>query len=61
MPCFDITPSQVHLVAEDQEQALIEAFKREYYAKRFPNLSDSELQAAVFATKPEEGACLYTL
>lgn len=50
---------QVHLVPEDKEGALINTLKRQYYAKRYPDLSDEELVAALFATRPEEGACLY--
>ncbi|CAD6584398.1 MAG: galactokinase [Cyphobasidiales sp. Tagirdzhanova-0007] len=51
----------VHLVPQKLERMLIEALKKEYYATNFPNLSNQELQEAVFATRPEEGACLYLL
>lgn len=52
---------QVHLVLEDRQSELIQALRKEYYAKHFPDLSEQELQEAIFATKPEEGACLYDL
>ena len=46
---------------EDRQEELIQALRSQYYAKHFPNLSEEELQEAIFATKPEEGACLYDL
>lgn len=49
----------VHLVPDELQGHLIDTLKREYYAKRFPGLSQQQLEEAVFATKPEEGACLY--
>ncbi|KAK9893861.1 Galactokinase [Cystobasidium minutum MCA 4210] len=51
----------VHLVLEDRQDELIQALQSEYYAKHYPKLSGEELQEAIFATKPEEGACLYDL
>jgi len=51
----------IHLVPDELQEHLIETLKRDYYAKKFPDLSQQELEEAVFATKPEEGACLYLL
>lgn len=48
-------------MTEDKQEELIEALRKEYYAKKFPNLSEEDLKEAIFATKPEEGACLYDL
>lgn len=49
----------VHLLAEPDVPAFVDALKREYYAKRFPDLRDDELDDSLFATKPESGACLF--
>lgn len=37
------------------------ALRTDYYEKHYPGLSDTDLNAALFATKPEEGACLFVL
>jgi len=39
----------------------VKALREEYYAKRFPNLKEEELDAACFATKPGTGACIYLI
>ncbi|GAA5986428.1 hypothetical protein JCM11641_000996 [Rhodosporidiobolus odoratus] len=49
----------VSLVKEPDVPKFIEALKKEYYNKRFPNLTEGELNDAVFATKPEAGACCF--
>ncbi|KAK4706064.1 hypothetical protein P7C70_g132, partial [Phenoliferia sp. Uapishka_3] len=49
----------VSLVPEPEVPAFIKALKEGYYAKRFPNLTQNELDDACFATKPEAGACLF--
>jgi len=49
----------VHLIPEPSEKEFINKLKEEYYAKRFPNLTEEELSYAVFATKPESGACIF--
>lgn len=51
----------VHIVPDELRDHLIDTLKKEYYAKKFPDLTAEQLEEAVFATKPEEGACLYTL
>ncbi|GAA5904892.1 hypothetical protein JCM5296_006136 [Sporobolomyces johnsonii] len=49
----------VSLVLEPDLERFIAALRSEYYAKRFPNLTEKELADACFATKPEAGACLF--
>lgn len=39
--------------------SFLDALRKEYYGKRFPNLSEAELDDACFATKPENGATLF--
>lgn len=39
--------------------AFIKALRTEYYNKRYPDLTEAELNDACFATKPENGAILY--
>lgn len=53
--------TQVHLVPRELLDSLIETLKREYYAKKYPDLSEEELGEAIFSTIPEEGANLYRL
>ncbi|BGP14980.1 hypothetical protein JCM10213_007216 [Rhodosporidiobolus nylandii] len=49
----------VSLVKEPDVPAFLKALKAEYYGKRFPDLSEQELDDAIFATKPEAGACVF--
>ncbi|GAA6029776.1 hypothetical protein JCM8097_001044 [Rhodosporidiobolus ruineniae] len=49
----------VSLVPEPQVPDFIKALREQYYAKRFPNLSEDELEDALFATKPESGASVF--
>lgn len=49
----------VHLVPESSSTSFIAAIKAGYFAKRFPNLTEAELNDVCFATKPERGACLF--
>ncbi|KAI5480405.1 galactokinase [Pseudohyphozyma bogoriensis] len=49
----------VSLVPEAQVDGFIKSLREGYYAKRFPNLTENELNDACFATKPEAGACIY--
>ncbi|GAA5894924.1 hypothetical protein JCM6882_008246 [Rhodosporidiobolus microsporus] len=46
----------VSLVREPDVPNFIKTLRAEYYNKRFPNLSEKELDDAMFATKPEAGA-----
>ncbi|KAJ2493872.1 galactokinase [Coemansia sp. RSA 2050] len=49
----------VHLVRQDGCDSFIAALKQEYYLKRFPELSDNDLEHVVFATAPSSGAAIY--
>ncbi|GAA5868163.1 hypothetical protein JCM8547_003364 [Rhodosporidiobolus lusitaniae] len=49
----------VSLVREPDVPRLIAALKKDYYGKHFPNLSDKELDDALFPTKPEAGANVF--
>lgn len=40
-------------------KTFIEALREGYYKKRFPELTDDELDDVCFATKPERGALLF--
>ncbi|KAM0746484.1 galactokinase [Meredithblackwellia eburnea MCA 4105] len=53
--------STVSLVPEPQVPQFIKAIREGYYAKRFPNLTEEELDDVCFATKPEAGACVVQL
>lgn len=46
------------LIPEHLVASFILALREEYYAKRFPQLTESEIADACFATKPESGACV---
>lgn len=47
--------STVHLVMEDKVPQFLNALRQEYYSGR----SVGEVNAALFATKPSAGACIY--
>jgi galactokinase len=49
----------VSLVPEPEVDGFIRALRDGYYAKKFPGLSEAELNDACFATKPEAGAGLF--
>lgn len=49
----------VSLVREPDVPNFIKSLRSEYYNKRFPNLSEKELDDACFATKPEAGALVF--
>lgn len=48
----------VHLVPQRRLQELLDALRKEYYAVRYPDLSEEQLAAALFATQPAMGACI---
>ncbi|KAN0066514.1 galactokinase [Thecaphora frezii] len=48
----------VHLVPKQKVQTFIEALRKGYYAKKFPNLNDEQLSDACFDTQPAGGACV---
>ncbi|ORX84003.1 galactokinase [Basidiobolus meristosporus CBS 931.73] len=49
----------VSLVREDQVEGFISNIKLEYYGKRFPDLSDSQLDDFIFPSRPSTGAYVY--
>lgn len=49
----------VHLVPKPKVEVFISAMRTQYYKKRFPGLSEQELQDACFDTQPAGGACVY--
>ncbi|KAK9767978.1 galactokinase [Basidiobolus ranarum] len=49
----------VSLVREDQVEAFISGIKQDYYAKHFPNLSESQLDNLIFPSRPSNGAYIY--
>ncbi|KAK4056548.1 galactokinase [Microbotryomycetes sp. JL221] len=51
----------VSLVPEPQVPQFIKAIREGYYAKRYPDLTEEQLQDACFATKPEAGAGVFEL
>jgi galactokinase len=52
--------STVHLTTEDNVPHLIEAIKNEFYRKVYPDITEEELDDAIIATKPCNGAAIYT-
>lgn len=48
----------VHLVPQDKVAAVTEAFKKEYYLKKFPDISEEKLQEAIVISKPSQGSSL---
>jgi galactokinase len=49
----------VHLVPQDKVHAVKEAWKREYYEKKFPGISKERVENAIVASKPGSGAALF--
>ncbi|PWY98565.1 Galactokinase [Testicularia cyperi] len=49
----------VHLVPKPKVETFISALRSKYYAKRFPDLDQSQLEDACFDTQPAGGACVY--
>lgn len=50
----------VHLVPRSKLPTVLGALEHEYYKTKFPDLEPSALEAALFATEPARGACVYT-
>jgi len=50
----------VHLVPQDKVEAVTEALKKEYYNKKFPNLSADKMKDAIVISKPGQGSSLIT-
>lgn len=49
----------VHLVPQDKVDAVKEAWKNEYYRKKFPELSEEKIESAIVTSKPGSGAVLF--
>ncbi|KAF9178419.1 galactokinase [Haplosporangium sp. Z 767] len=49
----------VSLVAEDKVPEFIASLKKEFYAKHYPDLTDAEIENALFATAPSSGAATF--
>ncbi|KAG0137873.1 ribosomal protein S5 domain 2-type protein [Tuber indicum] len=49
----------VHLVPQDKVHAVKEAWKREYYEKKFPGISKDRVENAIVVSKPGSGAALF--
>lgn len=49
----------VHLVPEGKVDAVRAAWEREYYKKRWPEMSREELEDAVVVSRPGGGSCVY--
>lgn len=49
----------VHLVGEDKVEAVKKAMIEDYYKKKFPKLTDAEIEEAIVVTKPGGGACVW--
>lgn len=49
----------VSLVPEPKVKAFVQAIREGYYKKRFPELTEEQLDDVCFATKPEAGAGVY--
>lgn len=51
----------VHLVPKAKVTNFIAAMRSKYYAPRFPDLTETQLQDACFDTQPAGGACVYAI
>ncbi|KAK4055739.1 galactokinase [Microbotryomycetes sp. JL201] len=49
----------VSLVPEPKVKDFIQAIRQGYFAKKFPDLTEEQMEDACFATKPEAGAGIY--
>ncbi|OQO07958.1 hypothetical protein B0A48_06750 [Cryoendolithus antarcticus] len=49
----------VHLVPEGKVEAVKESWKRDYYGKRFPDMSEEKWKEAVVVSKPGSGSCVF--
>lgn len=46
----------MHLVPEDKVHAVKEAWRKEYYEKKFPGITSEEVESAIVVSKPGSGA-----
>ena len=50
----------VHLVPQNKVEAVTEALKKDYYNKKFSNLSKEKMEDAIVVSKPGQGSSLIT-
>jgi len=48
----------VHLIPQNKVEAVTEALKKEYYFKKFPDISEEKLKEAIVISKPGQGSSL---
>ncbi|KAI5805509.1 ribosomal protein S5 domain 2-type protein [Peziza echinospora] len=51
----------IHLMAEDKVEVITQAWKKEYYDKYLPNLSEKDFKDAIVVSKPGIGAVFYRI
>lgn len=49
----------MHLVPLDKVHAVKEAWRREYYEKKFPGIASEKVESAIVVSKPGSGAVLF--
>ena len=48
----------VHLLPTDKVEAVTEALKKEYYFKKFPDITEEKLREAIVISKPSQGSSM---
>lgn len=51
----------VHLVPKEKVASVKKALTEQYYKKKFPQITDEELEEAILVSKPVLGSCVYTV
>lgn len=51
----------VHMIPQSKVDAVTQALRKEYYAKRLPDLSEEKLADAMVISKPSNGSFLYVI
>lgn len=51
----------VHLVPEDKVRDVTRAWEKEYYKKRWPEMSQEDLDEAVVVSRPGGGSCVFVV
>ena len=51
----------VHLVPADKVDKVKEVWEREYYQKRFADMTPERLEEAIVVSRPGSGSCVYTV
>lgn len=52
--------ASVFLTTKEKVPTLIQAIKKEYYNQKFPELTEDQLNDAIFPTEPCSGAIVFT-